>query len=537
MDARPSSRVHHSPPLQLTFATDRGGIMHVIGRLGILALFAVSAAARADYVCRQIDIPGATNTQVWQINNSGQAAATSDSGGAIYSGGTWLPLPTPPASSGYTAANLGALGINDSGMIAGNALSADGLTEQGYTLSGDAYAFFSHPIPGGSRTEPRAISNSGIVTGWSFDDSTLGPAWVYNPNGAAGYPAGFTDIVPTLSGAAAIRVIPGAMNAAGQFVGSADFAGRSRRAFVYDPSAASPFTLFQVGGLFTAARGINDNGAVTGFTAKPGTNELIGFLLTSAGVETFTCPELSATLLAPESINNSDLISGNYTDAAGLFHGFIAYPNVVLPVTSTNGAFVFDAAVAPNTPVFLDPAPAAGYRFAIGSGNPLFASATLPIGIGDNLYTVIAQGHGFTVAGGEKLDFTRNGFAGGVASFEVLGIEPSANLDPTSPTAFVTEASFATAGRFTGTMTPMTIGDELADLEANAAGVGPGKSLAAKARTATSFYATGDVTDTCAVLADFVSEVAAQSGKKLTASLAGALTAEAQSIVGAIGCK
>lgn len=512
--------------------------MHRTARLGILALFTLStAAARADFVCHQLDIPGATNTQVWQVNNSGQAAATSDSGGAIYSGGTWLPLPAPPASSGFTAANVGALGINDSGMIAGNAFSADGVTEQGYVLTGSTYAFFSHPIPGGSRTEPRALSNSGIVTGWSYDDQTLGPAWVFNPNGAPGYAAGFTEILPTLSGAAAIRVIPGAMNAAGQFVGSADFTGRSRRAFVYDPSAASPFTLFQVGGLFTAARGINDNGAVTGFTVKPGTNELIGFLLTSAGVQTFTCPELGATLLAPESINNSDLVSGNFTDAAGLFHGFIAYPNVVLPVTSSSGSFVFDAAVAPNTPIFLDPAPAAGYRFAIGAGNPLFASATLPIGIGDNLYTVIVQGRAFTVAGGEKLDFTRSGFAAGVASFEVLGIEPEANLDPASPTAFVTEATFSGAGRFTGTMTPMTAADELADLESNATDAGPGKSLAAKARTASSFYSTGDVTDTCATLADFISEATAQSGKKLSASLAGALTAEARAIESAVGCR
>ena len=61
------------------------------------------------------------------------------------------------------------------------------------------------------------------------------------------------------------------------------------------------------------------------------------------------------------SINNN-VISGIGEDLAGVYHGFQAFPNVVLPVTSSGGAFVFDVAVAPNTPVFLDSDPAVGYR-------------------------------------------------------------------------------------------------------------------------------------------------------------------------------
>ena len=510
--------------------------MHATTRLLAGAVFTLSVAAHADYVCRALDVPGSKETQVWEINNSGQAAASSDVGGSIYSGGAWLPLPPPPASSGYTVIDVGALGINDSGVIAGIAEDPAGVLEQGFILTGDTYFFFSHNPASFRHTEPRAISNSGIVTGCNFDDEGFGPAWVYNPAGAPGYPAGFTDILPSLEGAPSIRVIPGAMNGVGQFVGSADFADTSRQAFVYDPSNASPFSFFQVGGRDTAARGINDNGAVTGFTNDPVTGNNIGFLLTSAGVQTFTCPELEPTLLAPESINNSNLISGNYIGSAGTLRGFIAYPNVVLPVTSSGGSFVFDAAVAPNTPVFLDPVAAVGYRYAIGSTNPRFATVTLPIGIGGNIYTVLAEGDAFTLAAGERLDFTRNGFPAGVPSFEVLDIAPSAGLDPANPTAFVTEVTFASGGRFTGTMQPLTPGDELDDLVRAAASTRKGGDLAELAHRARRAYRAGKTPAACAALQAFVCAARDQSRDDMSQFHGRTLAAEAQAVENAVGC-
>ena len=45
---------------------------------------------------------------------------------------------------------------------------------------------------------------------------------------------------------------------------------------------------------------------------------------------------------------------------------------------------------------------------------------------------------------------------GGVAAFEVTGIDPSADLDPTNGLAFITGLTFEANGSFTGTMTPIT---------------------------------------------------------------------------------
>ena len=259
----------------------------------------------------------------------------------------------------------------------------------------------------------------------------------------------------------------------------------------------------------------------------------------------------------PESINNSDLISGKLFDAAGVAHGFIAYPNVVLPVTSQSGAFVFDVAISPNTPVFLDPVPAVGYQYAVGAGNAFFASVTLPIGVGDNVYTLIARGSrgsdqdeqgecsdgevpcAFTLAAGQRFDFAGNGFPGGVGAFEVLGIEISANLDPENPRAFVTEVTFGLGGngRFTGTMTPMTVSDELVDLRTAVKGLGPGKRLVNEVRKAEKAYAAGLVPEACAALADLVSDLRAMSGKQLCSGIAPGLVAQARAVAEAVGCR
>ena len=77
----------------------------------------------------------------------------------------------------------------------------------------------------------------------------------------------------------------------------------------------------------------------------------------------------------------------------------------------------------------------------------------------------------------------------------------------------------------------------LSQLATDVAGVGPGKSLANKVALAQTYYAVPNVQATCTVLTGFVNEVRAQRGKKLTTGLADELTAEAQAIMTAIGCK
>ena len=129
---------------------------------------------------------------------------------------------------------------------------------------------------------------------------------------------------------------------------------------------------------------------------------------------------------------------------------------VYLPSVGPDGKFKFDITVKAGEQIALDPVVAVGYDFQIGAGDPLFASVELP-DVGDGLFDLyLFDGIDWIfdrqlVAGDEFF------FAGpGVDRFRVLGIEPSAGLDPLDTTAFVALVKFAGDGRFTGTMTAIT---------------------------------------------------------------------------------
>jgi hypothetical protein len=133
----------------------------------------------------------------------------------------------------------------------------------------------------------------------------------------------------------------------------------------------------------------------------------------------------------------------------------VSTPVLPTAITTSSGAFTFNTPVVAGIPIFIDPLVAVGYDYAIGAGDPFFDSVTLPIGIGDNLYTLSFDGQSFALAAGVTFDFTKY-FAGGVDAFEVTGIETGAGLNPGDPLAFPTEVTFVGSGRFTGTMTPIT---------------------------------------------------------------------------------
>ena len=78
--------------------------------------------------------------------------------------------------------------------------------------------------------------------------------------------------------------------------------------------------------------------------------------------------------------------------------------------------------------------------------------------------------------------------------------------------------------------------EQLADLAAGVAGLGPGKSLADKAAQAQVYLAQGQTQEACDVLTAFGNEVRAQSGKKIPAAQATALIADASRIRVVLGC-
>jgi hypothetical protein len=133
-------------------------------------------------------------------------------------------------------------------------------------------------------------------------------------------------------------------------------------------------------------------------------------------------------------------------------------PHVFLP-TVVSGVYNFSiTSVGTSSITFIDPLVAIGYDYAIGAGNPNFASVLLPTGIGDNLFDLFLwNGTSFVDSGTNLTGGSQYFFGGlGVDRFSIRGIETSAGLDPNNVTAFITGLTFVGAGSFTGTMTPIT---------------------------------------------------------------------------------
>jgi hypothetical protein len=156
--------------------------------------------------------------------------------------------------------------------------------------------------------------------------------------------------------------------------------------------------------------------------------------------------------------NNAEILrrSNSFFDFSPIGPGT---PNAFLP-TVVQGVYNFKITeVGPSSVTFIDPLVAIGYDYAIGVGDPKFASVLLPTGIGDNLFDLFLwNGTMFADSGIDLTGGSQYFFGGmGVDRFSIRGIETSAGLDPENVTAFITGLTFAGPGSFTGTMTPITV--------------------------------------------------------------------------------
>ena len=93
-----------------------------------------------------------------------------------------------------------------------------------------------------------------------------------------------------------------------------------------------------------------------------------------------------------------------------------------------------------------------------------------------------------------------------------------------------------TVSATSGTVHVKGAAEQLADLADAVAGVGPGRSLAAKVRAIQGYVAANETASACATLGAFVSEVNAQTGKKLSSAQAASLISQASDIQAALGC-
>jgi hypothetical protein len=112
----------------------------------------------------------------------------------------------------------------------------------------------------------------------------------------------------------------------------------------------------------------------------------------------------------------------------------------LLPTETTVDGFAFvvpSDAIIEREIFFIDPEVAVGYTYAVEGGSS-FSSALVPEqGLGDDMFTLTANGVAFALATGQEFVFA-DFLAGPVTTFTITGIDPALALDPDNPVAFVT---------------------------------------------------------------------------------------------------
>ncbi len=275
--------------------------------VGMVSLLLSQLAGAQDYQWTEIVIPGGV-LQSWGLNDRGQVALTAmDGTSGIYVDGTFTPLPPPP--QGLLA---GAVGINNDGVITGIASTVAG-TEQGFILRGTTYTFFSRR--GWDNTEPRAIANSGLITGLSYGADSAG--FIYDPDTDT-----FTDATPPGS----TFTITQGMNRFGRITGDGREPAIGRYGFVWQQGTITegqrelrPFLVRLKIDVITTARGINDSGVVVGRTTNAdGRSD--GFVGSDArGYQRLVAPggEMPGNSTFCQGINNFAQVSCQVSESEG----------------------------------------------------------------------------------------------------------------------------------------------------------------------------------------------------------------------------
>jgi len=287
--------------------------------LAAIALAAgMSAAQASPYTITLMDLAGGTDSAGWDINNSGvfvgSATVAGQGVGYLVSGGVTTTLSGPAGAFG-----AGALGISDTGVVVGNYYTAvDGSSNSGFILVGGSYTTVT--LAGATDTFVRGISPNGrYLAGYAqMSDGTFS-SFVYDRNTSS-----FTTIVNST----ALTIAQGVTNA-GLVVGNRRVipAGgpfpAGRFSFTYDIGTGT-LTDFSIPGGDIRYRGINESGLIDGFFIDVAGGATHGFVGSAASFDVFDVAGASSTVL--EGINNAGWLAGQYTDANGAVHAFLAQP-------------------------------------------------------------------------------------------------------------------------------------------------------------------------------------------------------------------
>jgi uncharacterized membrane protein len=268
-------------------------------------LFGPCLSASAEYVFTTIEYPGAVETQVFGISNSGEVVGQHLDGSGTYHGfvlanGTFesFDIPSSLGTSGFDMNSLG----NVVGIY-----GAPGGTTRAFLGNRDGFINLV-PLAGSPDTRAFSINDAGHAVGYyeRTSDSYF-RGYLYNGS------------YTTLNYPGALASKATGINNQGDVVGSY-FAAGAQHGFLLSGGVYT--TVDPPGALFPEAWGINDSGQIVGvYQSSFGVYH--GYIKNGSTYTPIDVPNASDT--QAYAISNDGRIVGVYEDGAGL-HGFLATP-------------------------------------------------------------------------------------------------------------------------------------------------------------------------------------------------------------------
>jgi len=246
---------------------------------------------------------GTGHTIPTAINNKGVVAGwygTSPGHGFTRAGdGTITTFDVPGASSTTV------LGINGKGEVVGYYSESNAFLR---TVQGKIKAI---KVSNAVMTRASAINDNSIVAGEYWDQSNVGHGFVRATDGTV-----TSFDIPGVD--SPFDVYPASINSSGTIAGWYMASNYTFHGFLRDSSGT--VTKLDIGGTSTTATGINNTGDVVG------SYDSHGYVRTPDGqLTTFDYPKADHTL--PVSIDGKGRLTGQYySDADGIFHGFLLKP-------------------------------------------------------------------------------------------------------------------------------------------------------------------------------------------------------------------
>ncbi len=281
-----------------------------------IAVLGCSSRALAEtiYSVTSVDVPGASSTYPFGLNNRGDIVGSfNDATGshAFFETGGKFTTINPPGS-GTSAVN--AYGVNDSGQIVLSVAVRPSLFGS-HSFLYDHGIFSPIDAPGPTLgTQVTGINNSGQIIGYFADSARVEHAYV--ETGGT-----FTLIEPPGTNN---TIRPSGISNDGRIVGSFD---DNNHGFLYD---AGIFTTLDVPGTRDGfPQGINTAGGILVDA------DLHSFVYSGGNLTPINVPGALGGEASSMGINDIGQVVGYYTDTAGHQHGFLATPASTVPEPRT----------------------------------------------------------------------------------------------------------------------------------------------------------------------------------------------------------